>query len=122
MASVTPWLQVADADAALEFYRRAWGAVVLEQLDDDGHVAVALLSVDGAEFWVQSGGHAAADAPDDPPVRMILTVADPHAAHASAVAAGATEIFAVGEGNGWLVGRLADPSGHHWEVGHRLTD
>jgi uncharacterized glyoxalase superfamily protein PhnB len=33
-----------------------------------------------------------------------------------AVAAGATEISPVGEEHGWL-GRIADPSGHHWEIG-----
>jgi uncharacterized glyoxalase superfamily protein PhnB len=33
---------------------------------------------------------------------------------------GATEIGPVAEGHGWLVGRLEDPFGHHWEVGKPL--
>jgi PhnB protein len=51
---------------------------------------------------------------------MILTVDDPDAAFAAAVAAGATVVAAVHEGHGWRVGRIADPFGHHWELGRRL--
>lgn len=121
MTSIAPWLQVVDAQEAVEFYGRAFGAVVVEHLDDGaGNAVVALLSIDGAQFWVQTGGPPAADAPDDPAVRMILTVGDPRAVHASALSAGAAQVVAVGEGNGWLVGRVTDPFGHHWEVGHRL--
>jgi len=39
---------------------------------------------------------------------------------ARALAAGASEIFPVGEGHGWRLGRLADPFGLHWEIGHPL--
>jgi len=24
--------------------------------------------------------------------------------------------------DGWSIGRVADPSGHHWEIGARLPD
>jgi PhnB protein len=54
------------------------------------------------------------------PVRLILTVGDPDAVLARALAAGATLIAAVAEGNGWRVGRVADPAGHHWEIGKPL--
>ena len=51
---------------------------------------------------------------------MIWTVADPDTAFARAIAAGASVVFPVGEGYGWRVGRLVDPFGHHWEIGHEL--
>jgi PhnB protein len=51
---------------------------------------------------------------------MILTVADPDAVFAQAVRAGAAEIVPVAEEHGWRVGRVADPFGHHWEIGRRL--
>lgn len=54
------------------------------------------------------------------PVRMILAVADPYAAFERALRAGTQEINPVGEGNGWRIGRMADPFGNHWEIGHRL--
>jgi PhnB protein len=53
-------------------------------------------------------------------VRMILTVEDPDAVFARAVEAGATEVAPISEDHGWRVGRIADPSGHHWEIGRRL--
>ena len=47
-------------------------------------------------------------------------VADPDAIFAQAVAAGATPVFEVGEGHGWRLGRVSDPYGYHWEMGHPL--
>ena len=54
-------------------------------------------------------------------VRMILTVRDPDAVCRQAVSAGAVELVPVGEGHGWRIGRIADPFGHHWEIGRRLV-
>ena len=34
-----------------------------------------------------------------------------------AVAAGADVVSGVAEQHGWRVGRVADPYGHHWEIG-----
>jgi PhnB protein len=49
-----------------------------------------------------------------------LTVADPDAVFARALAAGAAEVFPVGEDHGWRLGRLSDPFGLHWEIGRPL--
>jgi PhnB protein len=54
------------------------------------------------------------------PHSLILTVADPDAVFARALAAGAAEVFPVGEAHGWRLGRLVDPFGHHWEIRRRL--
>jgi PhnB protein len=51
---------------------------------------------------------------------MILTVADPDAVFAQAVAAGARVVSAVEEAYGWRLGHVVDPFGHHWEIGHPL--
>src|SRR5579859_6138986 len=53
-------------------------------------------------------------------VRMILTVPDPDLVFAQAIAAGAVEVFPVGEEHGWRLGRLVDPFGLHWEVGRQV--
>jgi PhnB protein len=83
---------------------------------------------DGAEFWVSgeapSEGSSANSLPENlgaDSIRMILTVADPDTAFAPALAAGATEVFPVGEDYGWRLGRLTDPFGLHWEIGHPLA-
>jgi PhnB protein len=51
---------------------------------------------------------------------MLLVVDDPDALTAQAIAAGASEVRAVAEEHGWRLGRIADPFGHHWEIGRPL--
>jgi PhnB protein len=121
-ARIAPWLSVADATRAVDFYARGFGAVELERLERaPGEVEVAELAIAGATFWVQRDGAASPEALGGrSPVRMILVVDDPDALYARAVAAGATPIAPIGEGHGWRVGRVADPDGHHWEIGRRL--
>ena len=118
---LVPWLSVPDATAAAEFYATAFGATELERLaSDEGGIEVAQLAIGEdaeARFWVQRDPDA--DTARSP-VRMILTVDDPDTVFAAALTAGATEVFPVSEGHGWRVGRLVDPSGHHWEIGRPL--
>jgi PhnB protein len=119
---ISPWLSVPDAASAVAFYRSAFGASELERLEeDDGSVAVALLEIDGATFWVQSDPDGPTALDGRSPVRMILTVADPDAVFGQALVAGAEEIAPVAEGYGWRIGRIADPAGHHWEIGRPLA-
>jgi PhnB protein len=121
MTSIAPWIAVGNAQRALDFYTAAFGAVERERLEgDDGDVVVAELAIGEATFWIQDEP-GSSPPPGGGPVRMILTVDDPRSVYAQALAAGATEIGPVEEGHGWLIGRLADPFGHHWEVGRRLT-
>jgi len=120
--SIAPWLSVADATRAVVYYQAAFGAVELERLEDEpGRVVVAQLAIDGAAFWVQQDDASSPAALGGrSPVRMILTVDDPDAVFARAIAAGATELAAVHDEHGWRVGRVVDPSGHDWEIGKRL--
>lgn len=120
--SIAPWLSVSRATDAVAFYQAAFGAVERHRLDDGaGGVAVAQLAIGGADFWVQQDDDLTPEAVDHRPVRMILTVADPDAVFARATAAGATEIGAVSDQHGWRIGRIADPFGHHWEIGRPLS-
>lgn len=122
MSSIAPWLSVKDATEAVDFYRAAFGAVDSDRLEDDaGGVIVARLSIDGADFWVQQDPDSSPDAINGMSVRMILTVEDPDSVFAQAVAAGATEIAPISEDHGWRIGRIADPSGHQWEIGRRFS-
>jgi PhnB protein len=122
MTSIAPWIAVSNAQNALDFYTAAFGAVERERLEgDDGSVVIAELAIGEATFWIQDEPEASVP-PGGGPIRMILTVDDPRSVFAQALAAGATEIGPVEEGHGWLIGRLADPFGHHWEIGRRLAD
>ncbi len=119
---IEPWLSVADATAAVRYYKQAFGAVeLLRHNDEEGEVVVAHLAAGGASFWLQQDIGCAPDVVGGwSPVRMIMTVEDPDAVFAGALAAGATEIAAVHEGHGWRIGRVVDPFGHQWEIGMPL--
>ena len=118
--SIAPWLSVSRGKEAVDFYTAAFGAVELYRLDDAGKVVVAQLAIDGADFWLQDDVESSPDASGRLSVRMILTVEDPDSVFERAVAAGASVVAAVSEDHGWRVGRIADPFGHHWEIGKQL--
>jgi PhnB protein len=119
MTNIAPWISVSDGQRAVDYYKAAFGAVERYRAEDDGgRVQVAHLGIEDADFWLQEDAGARGA---DGPIRMILTVEDPDAVFAQAIAAGATEVAAVYEGHGWRIGRLADPFGHHWEVGKPLA-
>ena len=122
--SIAPWLTVNDGSKALDFYKAAFSAVETYRLEDPGGGIVARLSVDGAEFWLSSEspatGHRITGPLGGNNLRMILTVGNPDLVFQQAIQAGAKEIFPVGEGHGWRLGRLEDPFGLHWEIGHPL--
>lgn len=123
--SIAPWLSVRNSGRAVEFYRAAFGAIEVYRLEDPEGGVVSRLSIDGAEFWLgdesPEHGNFSPESLGGGSVRMILTVPDPDAVFAAAVAAGATEVFPVSEDYGWRLGRVVDPFGHHWEIGHRLV-
>jgi PhnB protein len=122
MTGIAPWLAVPNAAAALEFYRAAFGAVELERLEPaPGELVVAHLSIDGADFWIQTDADTSPTALNGLAVRMILSVDDPDSVFATAIAAGANEVAPIHEDFGWRLGRVADPSGHHWEIARRIS-
>jgi PhnB protein len=95
-------------------------------MEDPGGGLVLRLSVNGAEFWISSESSSQKNSVPESvggnSIRMILTVADPDALFARALKAGASQIFPVGEGHGWRLGRLVDPFGLHWEIGKPLEE
>ena len=125
VCSVAPMLSVRNGARAVEFYKSAFGAVEVYRVEDPGGSVVSRLSIDGAEFWVSDEspehGNFSPESLGGGSVRMILTVPNPDAVFAKALAAGARAIVAVEEAYGWRVGRVADPFGHHWEIGRPLT-
>jgi PhnB protein len=118
-------LSVRQGARAVEFYKAAFGAAELFRVESPDGAVVCRLSVEGAEFWVsdESPEHAnfSPESVGGSTTRMILTVPDPDTMFAKAVAAGAKEIVAVKEAYGWRLGRVVDPFGHHWEIGHPLA-
>jgi PhnB protein len=125
MTSIEPQLWTGRAAAAVAFYEAAFGAVVLH-LVGDGDDIVAQLAVGDARFWVSAADpeQGRLDPSHDRGAtgRTLLIAEDPVAMHARAVEAGANELAPVSEEYGWLLGRILDPFGHEWELGHPLGD
>jgi PhnB protein len=117
-------LSVRRGREAIEFYRSAFGAVEDFRVGDEQ--VVAQLSVGDATFWVADespeNANFSPESVGGGTVRMLLWVDEPDAAIERAVAAGATLVYPAADGHGWRLGRIADPFGHHWEIGRPLGE
>jgi PhnB protein len=126
VCSIAPMLSVRQGARAVEFYKAAFGAREVYRVEDPSGAVVARLSVEGAEFWLSDEspehGNFSPETLSGGTVRMILTVSDPDATFARAIAAGAQAVFAMEEAHGWRLGRVLDPFGHHWEIGRPLAE
>jgi PhnB protein len=124
--SIAPMLSVRNGAGAVEFYKSAFGANEVFRIEAPDGAVVSRLSVEGAEFWVsdESPEHRnfSPQSLGGGTVRMILTVPDPDSMFARALSAGAESVVAVKEEYGWRLGRVVDPFGHHWEIGHPLPE
>lgn len=118
--AITPYLSVAGAAAAIDWYTSVFGAVETVRYDgDDGRIGHSELVVGGAEF------HLADEYPEygvrgprsigGTPVSLSLQVPDVDEVYAAAVAAGADgERAPVDEPYGARTAAIIDPFGHRW--------
>jgi PhnB protein len=126
--TVSPELSVRRGREALEFYKAALGAVEIYRVGgtEENEDVVAQLSVGNASFWVSDESppnrNFSPESLGGSTVRLLLVVPDPHSVVERAVALGATEVAAVAEEHGWLLGRIEDPFGHQWEIGKPLVE
>jgi uncharacterized glyoxalase superfamily protein PhnB len=122
MTAVTPHLVIAGAAEALEFYKKAFGAVEEFRLPGpDGKLAHAQMRIGGCAIML--GEEAPAWGAVGPkmlkgsPVNIHLYVEDADAAMARAVKAGAKVTMPVADMFwGDRYGKLEDPYGHHWSL------
>ena len=128
MHSVTPHLVCAGAANAIEFYKKAFGAVESGRLPGpDGrilHAAIRIgdstvMLVDEMPEWGALGPNALKGSP----VTLHLYVDDVDAVVARAVKTGAKVTMPV-EDQFWgdRYGKIEDPFGHCWSVGTHLRD
>jgi len=125
--SLSPMLSVRHGAKAIEFYKAAFGARELFRIEAPDGAVVARMAVGESEFWVadESPDHKnfSPESLGGATVRMVMVVADPDAAFARAVKAGAAVVVPVEDKEyGWRVGRMVDPFGHHWEIGRPLGE
>lgn len=121
------YLCMRDATQAIEFYKEAFGAEEIYRLVEPGSgrvghaelrfgATVVMLADEYPEYGIR-GPQAGAGTP----VRLHLHADDADALIARAVAAGATLLMAPqDEFYGERSGRVRDPFGHEWLIGHQI--
>jgi PhnB protein len=126
--SLAPYLVVKDAARALDFYVRAFGAVVLERMTmPDGRIGHAELRIGDsvvmlADEFPEEGCLAPAPGVRGP-VSLHLYVEDVDATVSRAASLGARIERPVEDRNyGDRRGDLVDPFGHRWLVATHLAD
>lgn len=120
--SLTTYLAVNDAPAAIAFYKEAFGAVEeVRMTEPAGRVGHAEISIGGVRIYLADEhpeiGVKSPTTLGGSPVSLMLKVPDVDTTFARAVAAGATverpvEDAFYGERSGWLI----DPFGHRWSI------
>jgi PhnB protein len=128
MHTATPHLVCDGAAQAIEFYKKAFGAVETARLPGENgklmHAAIrigdsTIMLVDEMPEWGSLGPNAL----NGSPVTIHLYVEDVDAFVARAVAAGAKVTMQVQDMFwGDRYGQLHDPFGHHWSVATHIRD
>ncbi|MGH8426451.1 MAG: VOC family protein [Gammaproteobacteria bacterium] len=125
--SVTPYLVVKGAAAALDFYKQAFGAVEVLRMQEGGRVGHAEITIGDSRvmladehpemkiFGPQSGAA--------PGVSIMLYVKDVDAVVKRAITAGAKLDRPVADQfYGDRMGSIIDPFGHRWHVGTHVEE
>lgn len=121
MTTLTPYITVSDAVAAIDFYTRAFGAVEESRIEmDGGRVGHCDLAIEGNALMLSDEfpemGVLSPQTIGGTPFALVLDVADPDALFARAIAAGATEQRPMTDQEYGRSGWLIDPFGHRWSV------
>lgn len=127
-SGIIPYLSIAGAAQAIEFYQRAFGAREVFRLDGpDGRVGHAELQIGEAHFMLadpceQSPVRNAPTA-EHIPLGLYLYVEDVDVRFAQALEAGARELMAVQTHfYGDRSGSLRDPYGYVWYLASHVED
>ena len=126
--TLSAYLTVRGASDALEFYKKAFGAVELMRLNmPDGKIAHAEFKIGDSILMISDEnpecGSTSPEALGGSPVTLHLYVADADATFSDAIQAGAKEKMPL-ENQFWgdRMGGVVDPFGHHWLVATHVED
>jgi len=126
--TLNAYLIVRDASAALDFYKKAFGAAELFRLNmPDGKIAHAEFKIGDSIFMItDENPQCASIAPETlggSSVKLHLYVSNADDTFADATRAGATGVMPP-ENQFWgdRMGAVVDPFGHHWLIGTHIED
>ena len=124
--SVTPYLVVKGAAAAIDFYKKAFGATELLRLPlPDGKVAHAEVKIGDSPVMLADENEAfrGPQPGAGAPVSLMVYVPDVDRVFAQALAAGAKEMRPLADQfYGDRLGTLVDPFGHVWSLATHVED
>ena len=120
-ATIIPYLTVHDGAAALEFYKKAFGAIEIERfVIDGGKLGHAEIQIRGAPIYLADEsldyGFISAKTIGNTPVTLMLSVPNVTLMFDQAVKAGATVVRPLADRGQGRMGKLIDPFGHHWTL------
>jgi PhnB protein len=118
-AALVPTLYMNDLAEAIEFYKRAFGAVERWRIPASGRVHVAEMSISPLLFRmheeVSRDGNVSPPTVKGTTIVLGLLVHDPDALARRAIDAGAIELSPMKDYEyGYRQGTIVDPFGHHW--------
>lgn len=126
--SVTPYLMIKGAAAALDFYKRAFGAQELVRMPDGkGRIAHAEMKIGDSMVMLADEQHEMGNKSPatlgGAGVSLVLYVANVDAVFAAAISAGGKVQRPVADQfYGDRMGTFEDPFGHVWTVGTHTED
>lgn len=126
--SVTPYIIVHDAQAAIDFYIKAFGASEVLRLNSpDGKIAHAEVKIGDSHVMLadenKEFGAISPKTLGGSPVSMLIYCEDVDAMFQRAISAGATEKRPVQDQfYGDRSGVLEDPFGHSWSIATHIED
>ena len=125
--SVTPYLVVHDANAAIKFYERAFGATEKFRMPMGDRVGHAELQIGDSVIMLADEfpdmGHLGPKSRGGPTSSIMLYVDDADAVVKRAVEAGATLTMPVADQfYGDRCGNIKDPFGHKWSIATHVED
>jgi PhnB protein len=125
--SITPSLTCRDAAAAIEFYKKAFGAKEIHRMPSpDGKISHAELKIGDSTIMVNDEFPGMAMAPPTsgiPSNYLFLYVTDVDATFKRSVEAGAKSTMPVQDMFwGDRYGKITDPAGHHWGIATHVED
>jgi len=127
--SVTPHILVKDGFAAIDFYKKAFGAVERFRVpnpDGNGLMHAQIMVGDSVVMLSEEmikGGYHSPTSLSGTTVMLMLYVEDTDAAYEQALAAGA-ESLSLPQDMFWgdRYGQVIDPFGHRWAIATHLRD
>lgn len=128
--SVTPYISVRNAVEAIEFYKKAFGAVEVGRLTmGDGSIAHAEIQIGDSKIMLaeesKEWGNLSPLTLNGTPVNLCLYVSDVDAVFAQALSLGAKvvgDMEVKDQFYGDRSGNLTDPYGHQWTIMTHLED